>query len=106
MARDNVTEITVEGVVMIIHTEDEEDNGMEMTLITVTEIEGIEIMIARVILTEVDDGITIVEVKVTVDRGRGRRWNPNQQYHDPGYQQESQFQNPKSLSTAPNGTSI
>ena len=27
------------------------------------------------------------------DRGRGRRWNPNQQYHDPGYQQESQFQN-------------
>ena len=26
------------------------------------------------------------------DRGRGRRWNPNQQYHDPGYQQESQFQ--------------
>ena len=28
------------------------------------------------------------------DRGRGRRWNPNQQYHDPGYQQESQFPNP------------
>ena len=27
------------------------------------------------------------------DRGRGRRWNPNQQYHDPGYQQESQFPN-------------
>ena len=26
------------------------------------------------------------------DRGRGRRWNPNQQYHDQGYQQESQFQ--------------
>ena len=25
------------------------------------------------------------------DRGRGRRWNPNQQYHDPGFQQESQF---------------
>ena len=66
VARDNVTQITVEGVVMIIHIEDEEDNGMEMTLITVTEIVGIEIMIARVILTEVDDGITIVEVKVTV----------------------------------------
>ena len=28
------------------------------------------------------------------DRGRGRRWNPNQQYHDPGYQQEFQFSNP------------
>ena len=40
------------------------------------------------------------------DRGRGRRWNPNQQYHDPGYQQESQFSKPKSLSTTPDGTSI
>ena len=65
-ARDNVTQITVEGVVMIIHTKDEEDNGMEMTLITVTETIGIEIMIVKVILTEVDDGIIIVEVKVTV----------------------------------------
>ena len=27
------------------------------------------------------------------DRGRGRRWNPNQQYHDPGYQQPTQFTN-------------
>ena len=27
------------------------------------------------------------------DRGRGRRWNPNQQYHDPGYQQLTQFAN-------------
>ena len=63
---DNVTQITVEGVVMIIHTKDEEDNGMEMTLITVTETIGIEIMRVKVILTEVDDGIIIVEVKVTV----------------------------------------
>ena len=30
-ARDNVTQITVEGVVMIIHIKDEEDSGMEMT---------------------------------------------------------------------------
>ena len=61
-----MTQITVEGVVMIIHTKDEEDIGMEMTLITVTETIGIEIMIVKVILTEVDDGIIIVEVKVTV----------------------------------------
>ena len=27
------------------------------------------------------------------DRGRGRRWNPNQQYHNPGYQQQPQFPN-------------
>ena len=68
-ARDNVTQITVEGMVMIIHTKDEEDSGMEMTRITMTETIGIEIMIVKVILTEVDDGIIIVEVKDTVIEG-------------------------------------
>ena len=48
---------------MIIHTKDEEDSGMEMTRITVTETVGIEIMIVKIILTGVDDGIIIVEVK-------------------------------------------
>ena len=62
-AKDNVIQITVEGVVMIIHTKDEEDSGLEMTRITVTETIGIEIMIDKVILTGVDDGIIIVEVK-------------------------------------------
>ena len=62
-AKDNEIQITVEGVVMIIHIKDEEDSGMEMTRITVTEIIGIEIMIVKVILTGVDDGIIIVEVK-------------------------------------------
>ena len=62
-AKDNVIQITVEGMVMIIHTKDEEDSGMEMTRITVTETIGIEIMIVKVILTGVDDGIIIVEVK-------------------------------------------
>ena len=62
-AKDNEIQITVEVVVMIIHTKDEEDSGMEMTRITVTEIIGIEIMIVKVILTGVDDGIIIVEVK-------------------------------------------
>ena len=37
------------------------------------------------------------------DRGRGRRWNPSQQYHDPGYQQESQFQNPNPYRPPPMG---
>ena len=37
------------------------------------------------------------------DRGRGRRWNPNQQYHDPGYQQESQFPNPNHYHPPPMG---
>ena len=63
VAKDNVIQITVEGVVMIIHTKDEEDSGMDMTRITMTEIIGIEIMIVKVILTGVDNGIIIVEVK-------------------------------------------
>ena len=62
-AKANVIQIIVEGVVMIIHIEDEEDSGMEMTRITVTETIGIEIMMVKVILTGVDDGIIIVEVK-------------------------------------------
>ena len=37
------------------------------------------------------------------DRGRGRRWNPNQQYHDPGYYQESQFQDPNHYRPPPMG---
>ena len=37
------------------------------------------------------------------DRGRGRRWNPNQQYHDPGYQQESHFANPNHYRPPPMG---
>ena len=65
-AKDNVIQITVEGVVMIIHTEDEEDSWMEMTRITVIETIGIEIMMVKVILIGVDDGIIIVEVKDTV----------------------------------------
>ena len=62
-AKDNLIQTIVEGVVMIIHTKDEEDSGMEMTRITVTETVGTEIMIVKVILTGVDDGIIIVEVK-------------------------------------------
>ena len=62
-AKDNAIQITVEGMVRKIHTKDEEDSGMEMTRITVTETIGIEIMIVKVILTGVDDGIIIVEVK-------------------------------------------
>ena len=37
------------------------------------------------------------------DRGRGRRWNPNQQYHDPGYQSESQFSNQNHYRPPPMG---
>ena len=63
--------ITAEGVVKIIHIEDDEDSGMVMTQITVTETIGIEIPIVKVILTGVDDGIITVGVKeiVIVEEG-------------------------------------
>ena len=61
--KDNAILIIVEGMVMIIHIEDEEDSGMETTRITVTETIGIEILIVKVILTGVDNGIIIVEIK-------------------------------------------
>ena len=69
--KDNVTLITAEGVVTIIHIGDEEDSGTEMTRTTVTETIGIEILIVKVILTGVEDGIIIVEVKdiVIVEEG-------------------------------------
>ena len=43
VVKDNASLITAEGMVKIIHIEDEEDSGMEMTRITVTETIGIEI---------------------------------------------------------------
>ena len=61
--KDNEILIIVEGVDKIIHIEDEEDSGMVMTRITMTETIGIEIPIVKVILTGVEDGILITEVK-------------------------------------------
>ena len=101
--KGNVILIIVEGVVKIIHIEDDEDSGMAMTQITVTETIGMEIPIVKVILTGVEDGIITVEVKDIVIVEEERRWNPNQQYHDPGYQQESQFQNPNHYRPPPMG---
>ena len=63
MVKDNEILITVEGVDKIIHIEDDEDSGMVMTQITVTETIGIDLPIVKVILTGVEDGILIIEVK-------------------------------------------
>ena len=60
--KDNGTFNIIEGEVKIIHFEGAEDSGIEMTLITVTEITGIEIPKVKVILTGAEDG-TIVEVR-------------------------------------------
>ena len=61
--KDNGTFNILEGEGKIIHFKGTEDNGMEVTLITVTEITGIEIPTVKVILTRVEDGIIIIEVK-------------------------------------------
>ena len=98
--KDNGTFIIIEGMDKITHIKVDEDSGMEMTRITMTETIGIENPMVKVILTGVEDGIIITKVK---KGGRGRRWNPNQQYHDPGYQQESQFPNPNHYCPPPMG---
>ena len=64
--KGNGTFNIIEGEGRIIHFEDTEDNGMEMTLITVIETTGIEIPTVKVMLTGVEDGIILVEVKDTV----------------------------------------
>ena len=71
VVKDNAILITVEGMVKIIHIEDEEDSGMEMTQITVTETIGIKIPIVKVILTGEEDGTITVEVKDIVIVGEG-----------------------------------
>ena len=61
--KDNGTFNIIEGEGKIIHFEGAKDNGIEMTLITVTETTGIEILMVKVILTGAEDGIIITEVK-------------------------------------------
>ena len=69
--KDNGTFNTIEGEGKIIHLEGAKDNGMEMTLITMTETTGIGIQTVKVILTEVEDGIVIIEVKDIVIMAEG-----------------------------------
>ena len=61
--KDNGTFTIIEGMDKTTHFEADEDSGMEMTLITMTETTGIEIPKVKVILTGVEDGIIITEVK-------------------------------------------
>ena len=69
--KDNGTFSIIEGVDKITHIKVDEDSGMEMTRITMTETIGIEIPMVKVILTGVEDGIIITEVKdiVIVEEG-------------------------------------
>ena len=61
--RDSETFNTIEGVDKTTHIEVDEDSGMEMTLITVTEITGTEIPTVKVMLIGVEDGIILTGAK-------------------------------------------
>ena len=71
VVKDSETLITTEAVGKTTHIEADEDSGMEMTLITMTETIGIEILMVKVILTGVEDGTIIVEVKDIMITGEG-----------------------------------
>ena len=79
--------IITEVEVKIIRFKGVKDSGMETTPIIMTEISGIEILKVKVILIGAEDGIIVdfSRFQGHSDWERGRRWNPNQQYHDPGY---------------------
>ena len=71
VVKDNGIFNTIEGEGKKIHLEGTDNNGMEMTQITVTETTGIEILMVKVIETGEEDGIIIIEVKdiVIVEEG-------------------------------------
>ena len=61
--KDSETFNITEGMDKTTHIEVNEDSGMEMTLILMTEITGIEIPMVKVILIGVEDGIIVTGVK-------------------------------------------
>ena len=71
VVKDNGTSNIIEGVVRKTHSGVDDYNGMEMTLITVTETTGIEILMVKVIPTGVEDGIIIIGVKDIVIGAEG-----------------------------------
>ena len=105
MVKDNAILTTVEGVVTIIHIEDEEDNGMAMTQITVTETIGIEIPIVKEILTGVEDGIITVEVKDIVITEEGDDGIPISSIMTKGTNRNPNFKT-QITTDHPDGTSI
>ena len=69
--KDNETFNIIEGMDRTTHFRADNDSGMEMTLITVTETTGIEIPTVKVIPIGVEDGIIIIGVKDIVIRAEG-----------------------------------
>ena len=99
--KDNGTFNTIEGEGKKIHLEGADDNGMEMTRITVTETTGIEIPMVKVIQTGVEDGIIITEVKDIVIMEEGEDGIPVNRVST-----TTPIFKPKSLSSTTYGTSV
>ena len=74
--KDNRTFNIIEGVDKKTRFEADEDSGMEMTLITVTNTTRIEIPKVKVILTGVEDGIIIIEVTDIMNGAEGEDGTP------------------------------
>ena len=71
IVKDNGTFNIIEGVDRKTHFGADNDSGMEMTLITMTETTGIEIPTVKVIPIGVEDGIIIIGVKDIVIGAEG-----------------------------------
>ena len=91
-AKDNEIFNIIEGVGKTTHIEVDEDSGMEMTLITMTEITGIEIPMVKVILIGVEDGIIITGVKDIVIVAEGEDGIPISNITTQGINQIPNFQ--------------
>ena len=92
VVKDSETFNTIEGVDKTTHIEVDEDSGMEMTLITVTEITGIEIPTVKVILIGVEDGKIMTGVKDIVIVAEGEDGIPVSNVMIQGINQNPNFQ--------------
>ena len=90
--KDNGNFSIIEGVDKITHFEADEDSGMEMNLLTVTEITGTEIPMVKLILTGVEDGIIIIEVNNIVIKEEGEDGIPISNITIQGIKNKRNFQ--------------
>ena len=103
MVKDNGTFNIIEDVDKTTHFEADRDSGMEMSLITVTETTGIEILKVKAILTGVEDGIIIIEVTDIMIGAEGEDGTPISNIMIQDIKNESQFSNPNHYCPPPMG---
>ena len=92
VVKDSETFNIIEDVNKTTHIEVDEDNGMEMIPITMTEITGTEIPTVKVILIGVEDGIIITGAKDIVIVAEGEDGIPISNIMTQGINQNPNFQ--------------